>query len=132
MTLTLDGNTFLETVTDIVAERGSDFVYVQRDTCDPDVNLSCSYVTSGNETPCRCLIGEVAHRHGVSDATLRDEWDGTGTVDDLCDRGLIHVTEDVRDLMLLAQTAQDTGERYGDILGGLLAHWDSQSNGSSN
>lgn len=118
MTLSLDAATFIATVREIVAERGEDFVYAQMDR-NGTPGLGCSYVTSANVPPVRCLIGEVAYRHGEPERVLRDVWDGVGGVDDLCDRGYVHVTEDVQSMMLHSQAAQDTGARYGDILAAL-------------
>lgn len=131
MTLTLDADTFVETLKDIVEERGRNFVYASMTPLTHPSGLGCSYVTSDNETPCRCLIGEIAHRHGVSDEEMRERWDGTGTVDMLVGEGYIHATEDTLYLMSLAQNAQDIGTRYGFILDEVLAHWDGHSNGSS-
>ena len=116
MPLEIDAETFLATVTDIVAERGEYYVYPGRwlhGTFRPPgvQGARCSY-TATAEAP-RCLIGEVAFRHGVTDEELAD-WDLIGGVDDVLGAGRIATSAGI--LLVVAQDLQDSGSPYGYIL----------------
>lgn len=116
-TLTLTARDFLSHVSDIVRDRGGDFVYPKSDAGNWP---ACRY---DQECGCRCLIGEVASRMGVSDATLFNWTIGTdaGSVDQLVARGVIDTDRDTGLLMSLAQTLQDQGAEYRLVLAALEA-----------
>jgi hypothetical protein len=119
MPLTIDADTFLTTVAEIVAERGEDFVYKKMQSSI--TTSQCSYVKSGNTVSVRCLIGEVAHRHGVSDSEL-SVWDRAGDVQGIYEAGYLpDLRLDAFELMRRAQNLQDNGESYGNIILWLLS-----------
>lgn len=112
---------FVATVADIVHERGADFVYKRprgTETAKGGETLvsRCSYVKSGNSVSCRCLIGEVAHRLGVSDEELAT-WDQAGGATTLIwETRQILCNVECGNLIAYAQRRQDNGAAYGDIL----------------
>lgn len=102
---------FLHLVHVIVRDRGADFVYPEIHDAGP----SCRYDSANG---CRCLIGEVAHRSGVPEATLTewtDDPDTSGPVDMLCADGRISTDSRTQKLMTLAQRMQDSGIPYGTL-----------------
>ncbi|MFF9268639.1 hypothetical protein [Streptomyces rochei] len=116
ITLTLDKAK--ELLAEAVAEKGEDFVYVNRDG-RPVAGLTgadCHYV-HGDQPG--CIVGHVLHKAGVSLADL-SEYEGQGAEDPALD--LAGATDDACRLLSYAQENQDRGIPWGESVRLALAY----------
>jgi hypothetical protein len=110
ITLTLERTKQL--LAEAVAEKGAEYVYVNRDgdPADGDVSVSCHYV-HGDQPG--CIVGWVLYRAGVGLADL-SEYEGRGAEDPV--EGLMEAPAEVRKLLNWAQDYQDQGTPWGEAV----------------
>lgn len=103
MSETLDRETALRLLGEVVADFGEDYVYP---TELRDVEGVCLYWASGKPA---CLVGHVLHRWGVDVELLK------GGAYDLPNQG-VALTEDALEVLADAQRAQDQRMTWGYAL----------------
>lgn len=101
-----------EFLAEAVAEKGADFVYVNKygDQADESGDVTCHYV-HGDQPG--CIVGNVLHRAGVPLDVL-GEYEAQN-VDDLA-AGLFTAEVGVRSLLLHVQSHQDAGIPWGEAV----------------
>lgn len=108
--MTITRQEALDTLREVVAEYGEDYVYDRRVNTGngPLGGESCFYVRDNKPS---CLVGHVLNRRGVAINTLKER-EGSGP-DIFAPRFLTHEAADV---LTAAQEKQDGGRTWGSAL----------------
>lgn len=115
----------LQTLEEIVAETGPDFVYQWRN--DGGIGSSCTYADSEGEPS--CIVGRVIAKldpelfKAVAEAEERkgSSWSVSAFPDDefgtkVCGVPTLPASDEVRRILRAAQSTQDGGRPYGEAL----------------
>lgn len=106
MTQTLTGQQVMDTLGEVVAEYGSDYIYQP-----PMSDVPPRYIWGGQPS---CLAGHVLVRHGV---TVEDLLDFEGSPALLMRQiGDLKLTDAARHVLNAAQQCQDVGNTWGNCL----------------
>lgn len=95
---------------EVVAEKGSDYVYMTPDGVQAGVNgPGCVNWNHKTNAP-SCLIGHILHRHGISGMTLLDK--NKAAVRSFGQ----YLENDAAEFLNILQERQDNGGTWGDAL----------------
>jgi hypothetical protein len=122
----IDAQTVIDTLREVVAEKGEDFVYVDSSgtKADPDGLARCMYVHNRLDNPVPgCAVGVVHFKlfnelvpedMEFDTPAIRGEWNSLKS--DVEKFWGERYSSNARDLLVHFQIHQDAGTRYGDAL----------------
>ena len=126
--MTVTAEQFTAAMRAAVAERGRDFVYprgVPGWRSGPHLGNTCMYVRTDVDE-CGCLIGDAAHRVGVSLDQLREADVREFSAEEMLRVCIPGLPPRIWDAAGLAQTVQDSGRSWGLALDRYLCALDEE------
>lgn len=116
----IDREKALELLAAEVRTEGPQFVYKRAQRLDDNGDIegvACRYVENDNPS---CLVGRVLFRAGVHIEVIRGldfQWEGVSeSIREAYFPDDVYLTDDAREVLQAAQTAQDSGLTWGEAL----------------